>query len=515
MLVILAEFWDRRAIIEPARFEDLLFGPGPSVRDYYLEVSGGRFQLTGDVHGWVTLSGRQIDYSAGVRGTGPYPQNAQKMTEEAVQAAIDGGLDLDGYDADGNDVVDALLIIHAGQGWEWASSTCSSRPDLQSINSHKWVTVKQEFVAGKPDVIDYFTCPELMLVQPSCAPAWDDSIATIGVYCHEFGHVLGLPDFYDVGTFENYIGVWDLMDYGSWNRIGPDPVYSAPGAIPAHLSAWSKMFLGWTTPIEITAGVGEEIERFETLTSASQGGPPAQILANALGVDWSHGNPGRGEFFLAEVRSQDGYDAGLPAEGLLIYHVDESRATNSEATNPDGRRILRLLAQDGSAALRPLQPIEAQSAGDPWPNAQSTFGPSSTPSSVLYDESPSGVTLTNIDMDSVSTSVSFEAIVTNLRSEVALPFARPNPWQPSVHGETRIVLSLEASGVESAEVVVFDVRGRRIRVLETTEELTAENRIARWDGRNDRGDPVPAGVYFLLARTTSGSAAVGKVTLVR
>jgi immune inhibitor A len=515
MLVLLAEFSDLPHRIDPARFQDLLFGPERSMRDYYDEVSGGRLELTGEIRGWLELPGRQVDYSNGVRGTGAYPRNGQKMAEDAVRAAIDAGLDLGLFDADDNGVVDALLVVHSGQGWEWAGATGpnsnSTDPDPNAINSHKWVTVQREFAPGEPQVVDYFTCPELMLVRPRFGPAWQDSIATIGVYCHEFGHMFGLPDFYDTATFANHVGVWEIMDYGTWNQIMPDPLWSAPGAIPSHFSAWSKAFLGWTDPAKLAPSVGEEIREVRSLTSASRGGTPAQFLPNPLGVDWRSGTPGTGEYFLAEVRTLDGYDAGLPSAGLLIYHVDEARASNSANANVGEGRLLRLLPQDDSTSYQPPASVD-----DPWsgqPQTQATFGPYSTPSSAFWDSTPSGVELQGILL-SPDSSVSFTATVTNLTSTVPLPFARPNPWWPSVQGDTRIVVSLAAGGSATSRVVVHDVLGRMVRVLDL-DEIGSEGRVATWNGRDDGGRPVPAGVYFLRAEAQGSGEGAGKVILLR
>ena len=145
LLVILAEFADKPHRIEPARFEELLFGPGPapSVADYYTAVSGGRLSLHGDVFGWVTLPQTQFYYSQNEGGIGSYPNNGQRLAEDAVLAAIaSAGLDLAPYDSNGDRIVDALLVIHSGQGFEWAGtsgpSAFSTDPDPSAINSHKW-----------------------------------------------------------------------------------------------------------------------------------------------------------------------------------------------------------------------------------------------------------------------------------------------------------------------------------------------------------------------------------------
>jgi M6 family metalloprotease-like protein len=511
LLVILAEFADLDRRIDATRFEELLFGEGSSMKSYYREVSGGELSLTGYVVDWVTLPETQFHYSQGEGGIGAYPNNGQKMAEDAVEAALARGLDLGGYDADEDDIVDALLIIHSGQGYEWAGDTRplyanSPEPDPNAINSHKWVTRRQEFRSGMPRVVDYFTCPELQLVKRIAghSPAWSDSIATIGVYCHEFGHVLGLPDLYDTQTFENRVGVWGIMDYGSWNRL-PD---EAPGSWPGHFTGWGKLYLGWVDPIEIAPITGEILALDVTLTSASTRGAPLQLLANPDGVDWSSTSPGSGEFFLAEVRTREGYDAALPAEGVLLYHVDESSVSNRAGEHPDGGGLLVLLPEDGDISTKPNL-----ATGDPWPGVQMTFGPTSSPSSDRFDGSATGVILGGTESFDGS-GARLEVVVPNLETRLALPFARPNPFRPSLHGQVGLLFSLDVEPPPGVRMTIYDAAGRRVRTLETDSELEAGGRAAIWDGRGDGGRPLPAGVYFFRVEGARSNG-TGKVVLLR
>jgi M6 family metalloprotease-like protein len=73
------------------------------------------------------------------------------------------------------------------------------------------------------------------------------NISTIGVICHEFGHVCGAPDYYDTdyGTGGQYTGTgnWDLMAGGSWNGI------NAAGDCPAHVNGYQKWLYGWANPV--------------------------------------------------------------------------------------------------------------------------------------------------------------------------------------------------------------------------------------------------------------------------
>jgi immune inhibitor A len=509
LLVILARFSDVPQRAPVSRFQSLLFGSGPSVADYYAEASGGLLDVTGDLFGWVTLPQTQSYYSGGIGGVGSYPNNGQRMAEHAVTAALNAYplLDLGDYDSDGDGAVDALLVIHSGQGFEWAGATGSnapsSSPDPQAINSHKWTTQQKDFGSGA-EVADYFTCPELQLVNPIVAPAWTDSVATVGVYCHELGHMFGLPDFYDTRSFANHVSAWDIMDFGTWNRRQGIPAFAVPGALPGLPSAWSRMFLGWTAAEVVSPAAGETVEDARTLVSASLGGAPLQLLANPFGVDWTPAAGGTGEYFLAEVRTRDGYDAGLPAEGLLLYHVDESRRNNDASRNGDGGALLRLLPQDGVISLDPGDRT------DPWPGAQNAFGPASVPDSRLWNGNESGVALSGIGAVTGS-SVSLALAVTNLAGGLTLPFARPNPYRPSAHGTVGLVFT-PGSAAGAAGVGIYDLLGRRVRTLGPG-DLDAASGLAVWNGIRDDGGPAVAGVYFF--RLEGGAGSTGRIALIR
>jgi hypothetical protein len=344
----------------------------------------------------------------------------------------------------------------------------------------------------------------MQLVRPLYVPD-ADSIATIGVYCHEFGHMMGLPDFYDTGTLENRVGRWAIMDYGGWSsRPTADGI---PGDLPSQPSAWSKMFLGWATPTVLSAAVGERIEQTISLSSASTGGAPLQLLPNPAGVDWSLAQPGTGEYFLAEVRTREGYDAGLPADGLVLYHIDESREDNDAANNPDDGGLVLLLPQDGVVDVQ-----AASSAADPWPGAQTTFGETSSPSSALHDGSASGVSLSGISGLSGG-SVSFTAIVASTATR-PYPFVLPNPWRPSLKAEVEIVLAAPGAPVaQGGRVLIHDVAGRLVRVL-GPEHIT-EGRVARWDARTASGQLAVPGLYFFRLVGGAGTAPAGRHFLLR
>lgn len=509
LLVLLVQFSDLPHVVPASRFPDHLFGSGATLRDYYDVLSGGRLQLSGDVYGWYTLPHTLTYYSPGNGGLGTYPRNGQGMAEDAVAAAVAAGVNLGDYDADGDGQVDALLVIHSGQGAEWASSpdnTPSVEPN--AINSHKWVTLQTDF-GSTARVKDYFTCPEKQIVytDDDHYPDWSDNIATIGVYCHEFGHVLGLPDLYDTNTFHNRVGVWDVMDFGTWNYVPGVPSTSVPGSLPSGFSAWCRMFLGWEAPIEVTPPAGEAVTRSVTLGSASLGSPALQLLHNPGGVDWTQTSPGTGEYFVAEVRTRDGYDAGLPGEGVLLYHVDEREATNREVDATfRGGGLLVLVPQDGALAMN-LTSLVA----DPWPGVQDTFDDASTPSSAFFSGAASGVTIAGMSPLSGS-SVSAIVSVTNHAPTPLFPFPRPMPWNARTEGSVQIVLA-EPGRTGSTVIRIHDVLGRPVRTLDAPGEFLEAGRVAVWDGNDDAGRQAPAGMYVFRAESPAGGT--GKVLLLR
>ncbi len=136
-----------------------------------------------------------------------------------------------------------------------------------------------------------------------------------GVWCVEFAHNLGVPDLYNTANGPNngkpILGPWELMDKGSWNG---DP----PGSLPAHMTAWPKIQLGFVNgPMLATVDSGGSF----TFTV-----DPAEIPSNNIhAIKVPIGNSMNSTtYYLVEVRKQMGFDSALPAEGVLITFVNES-----------------------------------------------------------------------------------------------------------------------------------------------------------------------------------------------
>jgi len=341
VLVILVEFADQPASVTPEEIEDLLFGQtGRSMRDYYLEASGGAFWLEGTVVGWVTATGSRADYGANLPGGGDTAPLA--LAEEAVLLA-DALVDFSQFDNNQDGEVDGLLVVHSGLGEETG--------DANDIWSHSaWL----DLLADGVQVRHYGMGPELQR----------DGVvhtATIGVFCHELAHNLGLLDLYDT-TFQSAgIGPFGLMGTGVW---GTRDAY--PGDGPVHPCAWSLLFLGWAQAVELTEG---------------------SHLAGSGEVYRTTRGCAPGEAFLLEGRVREGFDAGLPGSGILIWHVDDSVDGNDD---PNHLQV-DLEEADGVQELE-LSPQAKGSEDDFfYMGNQDEFGPQTRPDSSSYTGQPTGV----------------------------------------------------------------------------------------------------------------------------
>lgn len=238
-------------------YVDMMFGPGESFRDFYLKQSNGRFLAKGDVSDWVTVPfnearyGNNADQKDGywnyVKDTATAWFDAQKAAgksdaEIKTYLAQFDKVDRYDYDHDGNfnepdGYIDHFQAIHAGAGEEAGGGAQGA----DAIWSHRWYAFSSD--QGK-------TGPEqnkLGGVPLGSSGIWIGDYTTepenggLGVFSHEFGHDLGLPDLYDTAGGDNGTGFWTLMSGGSWMNHGTDSI----GTTPGYMGAWEKLQLGW------------------------------------------------------------------------------------------------------------------------------------------------------------------------------------------------------------------------------------------------------------------------------
>ena len=316
-LVFLVDFPDQEADVEkypPSHYEELLFSVGThptgSARDFYTDNSYGGFDFTGDVTvKWFRAPHPMAGYycnADGIPGTaddhgmGGGDKSVAGLIRDVVELS-DPEIDFSLYDNDNDGYIESVFFVHAGPGAE-----SSGNPD--HIWSHRsWVVVPTQ---DGVTVSDYTTEPES---------------GTIGVFVHEFGHVMGIPDLYDTDYSSSGVGDWSVMASGSWLPNGQ-------GTTPANFDAWTKVTLGFVDPVVITQN--------DLLNNPFE---IPRVADNPVIYKLTTENNPRWEYFLVENRQQVLNDRHIPGDGLLIWHIDEARTSNAregEGPKNDGPHYL-------------------------------------------------------------------------------------------------------------------------------------------------------------------------------
>ncbi len=352
--VLLGSYSDNANIFTAGQFQTQLFGANPtgSMSDYYDEVSYGQLNLTGTVYGPYPAANGQAYYEGGSNGMGTYPTNAAGFIKSILSVG-DASIDFSQFDNDGPDgvpnsgdddgVVDALIVVFPDGD--------ASGGDSDNLWAHQWGLVYGSGSAFTTDdarsgggniLIDTYT-----IQGAEKGDGTLNQIKPIGVYCHEFGHVLGLPDLYDYDDSSYGVGTWCLMGSGSWGANWN----SSTEHRPTHMSAWCKVSLGWVTPTVVTGTQAVQI-------------PPVETNAQIYKL-WDDAYQGT-RFFLLENRTRTGFDADIPGEGVLIWHCNEEVFFSND---DDTYRLIDLEEADGLAELD--SKLDHMDAGDLFPGSSS------------------------------------------------------------------------------------------------------------------------------------------------
>jgi M6 family metalloprotease-like protein len=375
-VVLLVDFADNVGTHRTGEFDTLLFTKGfvfptGSMRDFYWENSYQTFELVGNAYGWFRMPRTYISYTCtlgccyGISGCS-YPYNAQRLVEDAINAA-DPYVNFANYDYNHDGWVDALFVVHAGLGAEQTGNCCHIWSHKSTIN---------------PPICKDGVCMQTYAMEPETRTS---GLVDMGVFCHEFGHVLGLPDLYDTDNSSEGLGDWSLMAGGSWN---------GNGASPAHFDAWCKKRLAFSS-VQQLATNQTDVEILQAETS-----PVSYRL-------WTSG-VGGAQYFMVENRQKVGFDKALPGDGLLIYHVDESMTNNSGEWCPGDPATphykVALEQADGGFGLEGCYGSPGRGdGGDPFPgwSNKRAFDDTTIPSSRNYSGDQTQVAVWNIsDSDS-------------------------------------------------------------------------------------------------------------------
>ncbi len=514
--VVFMSYSDKAATYGSTDFQMMLFdGPwvSGSAHEYYNQVSYGKVDLQGQVVGPYTAKNTYTYYANDNYGISDnYDRSAGALVWEACQAS-DATIDYSLYDNDGDGFVDIFTIIHVGYGAEETG-------DKQDIWSHEfslsgWASYGGPgvYVTNDPDPnhsgsyikIDVYT------INPEQSDySVQGTISSIGVFCHEWGHGFGLPDLYITdgsNAGSPGLGHFCLMASGSW---GGDPA----GSSPVHPCAWCKYLLGWVNPQAVERGGVEKVDNasFPTVAASSTA---YRIFANPSGADWSFEKNGLGEYFLIENRRRIGFDKGLPGDGLLILHVDESRQNNNDLSNP----LVGIMQADGDPGFLFTSGVGEDS--DLWKSDSQGFSNASIPSSRFYDGAPSGASVILISASDSIMTATLE-IAPLLLGRI---YSYPNPYNVHEHDKASIIFEptdedKTKNQYPEFKVYIYNIAGERVRVLdEKPAEISIYGRAAYWNGNNDKQNPVASGLYFYIIETYEDGVvkerSKGCLTLVR
>ncbi len=327
-----------------------------SCRDYFMSVSNGRFRPTFDVVGPITLS-RSMSYYGGNDIWGN-DQRPEQMVIDACKL-IDDDIDFNDYDIDGDGEVDNIYIIYAGKGEASYGSESSVWP-------HRWTLD----AAGASLRLD-----GVKINNYGCCNEWDDIRPSgIGTFCHEFGHVMGLPDLYstDYGGAERATpDSYDVMDRGSYNNDGRTP--------PAY-SAFERNAMGW---IDLQVIDGPDAITLDNIADSNT----ACIIPTG----------DKNEFFLLENRQLTGWDTYIPGHGMLIWHIhfDLGVWKDNSVNNDVNHQYVDIVEAGGRANSSNAAVLKSY----PFPGTSrnTEFTDDSDPARVTWDEKTLGLPITEIE----------------------------------------------------------------------------------------------------------------------
>ena len=273
-----------------------------SVKRYFSDMSGGKFKPQFDLYGPITMPKNVAYYGEGSSSMEKY----RELVSEAC-TMMDDSLDFSKYDADKDGNVDLVYIIYAGYGESVSSIDSTLWPkafvcgtEIKKDGKYVRLAGISNELNGRPDG-KYSSTSGLL-------------INGVGLFCHEFSHCMGLPDFYptvspqwttannkqDFDAYDNQgMEEWDVMDNG---------IYLYNGYSPTAYTAWEREKMGWLT-IETLTREGK-VE----LKSIDQGGKAYRIKNDK--------NTSGNEYYIVENIQAKGWNYKLPASGMMVSHVE-------------------------------------------------------------------------------------------------------------------------------------------------------------------------------------------------
>ena len=288
-----------------------------SARKYFYDASYGQYNPQFNVVGPVTVSKNMAYY--GENNSYGDDKNAKLMVAEACEL-VDDSVDFSLYDNDNNGAVDFVYVIYAGYGEADGGDAHTIWPHSSSVSYQKDLKLD-----GKK--INIYACSN----EINYISKVHDGI---GTFCHEFSHVLGLPDLYATNDAEHKtLGSWDIMGNGSYNNNGNTP--------PTY-SAYERFFMGWLTPRILVDSENVVLQDLQETNTAF-------LISETDEHNLVSNNPNPTTFYLLENRQQKGWDEYLPWHGMMLTKIqyNATKWNNNTVNNIASAMGVDLIEADG------------------------------------------------------------------------------------------------------------------------------------------------------------------------
>jgi len=428
------------------------------LKEYYYEVSYGELKLdiTFFYNGGSTktLTGNETPYRMTLYMS-YYGQNTNDTLAKLVKDAISatGGAVYKGF-------YDYVMVLHAGYGAE----------SMRDPSSYIWSV----YVNWTDGAVNGFS-------DGTIVPEAEYNASPVGVTCHEFGHQLGLPDLYDTSVLggKSVVGIWCLMDYGCWAGY-------PPGSQPAHLSAWCKKVLYWLdVDIVSTTTKNYSLPYVETSSQV--------VKLKILTAD----NP-ENEYFLLEYRKKTNFDSSLPGEGLLIWLIDDSIASNdNRLKNNNINSGYPHLGVDLIEADKTSAGGNLGDSGDPFPGSSNvtSFIPQDY-NIQAYNGSP---ILTYVSINSTNENfANFDILYEELKIK-ELAKGEVKIGNNYTYSGRLMLIGFNLPEASDVEVLVYNLYGRLVKNFGKNYYQAGENNI-QWIVKDENNEDLSPGLYFVVVK---------------
>ena len=411
-------------------YNELFNGSGESMKGFYEQASGGRYTVTNTVQGWT-----QVPYNGAYYGANPREDEggswdfindtgdswyADKLAELGSKAAVDEYLSQfdmwDRYDHDGDlnfneadGYIDHFQAIHAGEGEEAGASA-------DAIWSHRWYVYANEYGQTGPTVNGEEVLYGGAQIGDSKYFIGDYTVEPenggLGVFVHEYGHDLGLPDFYDTSGGDNGTAFWTTMASGSWLGHG-QAAGDGIGTTPGGFGPDEKLYLGWLTHQTVDPGQSGEFTLSPAGLRTAARGTTQAVVVNRPDKEVStyYTTPPEGSHAWWSGRADDLNNTltrSVPAAGTVEVSADAWWDIEAGYDYLYGEYSL----DNGQTWQRAAAPIDGTSRG--WQNVRWTYRPNGQATLFRFRyQTDGGVNEPGAFLDAITVSADRSVIATD------------------------------------------------------------------------------------------------------